>query len=202
MENIIKDTTVIEKGLSPYSASHNFDGSMDALNRLVKYVHTLEVQNGYLTDFIDEQTDRLAGVSGQYDEQLEALRVALADAQTVDDNYGLLKKTEEAVEDWAERYVDMAEEPEMLDVSRLMLTDHAGGYSEATTEEDPEEVELTLYECVGCAKQYEILTIPKMIVEYDCEICDSTFVRKFWDDEDNKETVMMGETIRKRLERL
>ena len=192
MNNIMTDQAIVIKAIA------NNQEVIDAFDRLVEYSNALEVRDGCLTDFIDEQTDRLADLSGQYSEAIEALRVDLKlAAVAVEDNYGLLEVRQGTVEGCVEQYVDMAASNNPIPV--MKSTD--GGYSEATTV-DEEDIELTLYECVGCAKQYEIMTYPYMIVKHECEICDSHWVRKFWDDEDNKETVMMGETIRKRLERL
>lgn len=85
MANIMNDIAILHK------AVRRSQEGKDALNRLIEYNNTLEVQKGYLTDFIDDSR-----VTNRFGASVETLRALLADAeQNVDGNYGLLETAEE-----------------------------------------------------------------------------------------------------------
>jgi len=101
MNNIIDDQTIVAQALIGRTQEQ-----LDAYERLMKYAMTLEVQVGCYEAFVEEIS--WEGTIGVFDQAaVDALREDLTVAQQgVDDNYGLLEKTDhETVEDYVEQYV-------------------------------------------------------------------------------------------------
>jgi isochorismate hydrolase len=107
-DNVMTDNTLLSK------AVQNDQDAVDALDRLMQYVHTLEVQVGYLTSCIDQFQDDRTVQSELWSSRLRALRELVADAERdVEDNYGLLR--DERVSDrWTTEYIAQGKSTDIL----------------------------------------------------------------------------------------